>query len=154
MTRLRIGDLLAIPAAPGKSAIAQVVHVSRTNLLIAVHADLVDGDPASTWAAMDLDQPIFLVETMDQRVRAGTWAVFGHAAVPASVTVPTFKTWVEPPGAFYRQDVDGTMLEQLTAEDARGLRTQKSYSPNLVESAVRGFHDLAPWNAVFDEFTV
>jgi hypothetical protein len=153
LTKCRKGDLLAIPVAGDQVAVAQVIEPLKGNVLVAVHPDLFDAERVKQAESLALDEPVLLAETMDLRIKDGTWPVVGHREVPAGITAPTFKVWVEPPGEFRAEDVHGTVGEPLSPGDAERLRLHTSYSPALIEHAIRAYHGHGPWLDAFDELT-
>lgn len=149
--RYKPGDVLSVPVTDGKTAVAQVVEKLRGNVLLAVFPQLLDATERRDVDSLDLSEAIFLVETMDQRIKDGAWRVLGNREIAASIQAPTYKVWVEPPGEYREQDVHGRVGPPIPAERAEGMRRQKSFSPAAVEVALRGLHGLGPWHTAFDE---
>jgi hypothetical protein len=145
------GDVLSIPVTDKKIALAQVVEKLRGNILLAVFSELLDADDSRGVESFELDEPIFLLETMDLRIKDGTWSVMGNREVAKGISVPEFKVWVEPPGEYRVQDIHGNVGVSISPERASGMKLQKSFSPAVVEAALRGFHGLGPWRQAFDE---
>ncbi|MEU6349496.1 hypothetical protein ABZ896_09235 [Streptomyces sp. NPDC047072] len=148
------GDLLSIPVTEGRIAMAQIVEKLGGNVLLAVYPELLDATAPGDLASVELDEPIFLVETMDQNIRERVWPVAGNREVPRDIKVPVYKVWVEPPGEYRVQHIDGTLGAPLSPEEASRMKHQKSYSPAVVEAALRGFHGHGPWHRTYDELTV
>jgi hypothetical protein len=67
--------------------------------------------------------------------------------------MPTYKVWVEPPGEYRIQDIHGDLGVSISLEQASRMKFQKSFSPAVIEAAIRGFHGLSPWRETFDELT-
>jgi hypothetical protein len=118
----------------------------RRVILQALDAELLD--------KISLEEPVLLVETMDQRIRTGAWPVLGKRVVAPSIVAPLYKVWVDPPGEFRTQDVKGNVGVVVSPEQASGMKHQKSFSPAVVEAAVLGLHGLGPWHPVYDELLV
>lgn len=148
------GDVLSIPVTDEKYALAQVVEKLHGNVLIAVFSDLLDVDEPCEVGSFELDEPIFLVETMDLRIADGVWSIFGNREVSESILVPTYRVWVEPPGEYRTQDVHGNVGAVIPSGQVNEMRLQKSFSPAVIEAALRGFHGLGPWRHAFDELAV
>lgn len=148
------GDVLAVPVVDNKVAAVQVIRVLQSNLFLAVYPSLFHSSNIPNVADLELDEPVFLVETMDLRVKEGVWWVIGNRDASVSVSVPWYKVWVEPPGEYRRQDIHGQVGEVLSAEEAESMRYQKSFSPAVVEAALRGLHGFGPWRAAFDELAL
>ena len=148
------GDVLSISVTDDKNALAQVVEKLRGNVLLAVFSDLLDAADAYDVQSLAFDDPIFLVETMDLRIKDGVWKIVGHREVSARIPIPEYKVWVEPPGEYRIQDVHGNVGVPLPPERAREMRLHKSFSPAVVETALRGFHGMGPWRPAFDELTL
>ncbi|MBT2390612.1 hypothetical protein J7E87_14520 [Streptomyces sp. ISL-1] len=132
-------------------AVAQIVEKSRGNVLLAVFSALLGAGDAVEVEKLKLDDPIFLAETMDLRLKEGVWRVLGNREISSAIPVPAYKVWVEPPGEYRRQDIHGKVGEVISPEEAATLKLQKSFSPAVIETALRGLHGLGPWRAAFDE---
>ncbi|WP_215454420.1 hypothetical protein [Streptomyces sp. ATCC 21386] len=153
LTRYKKGDVLSIPVVEGRIALAQVVETLRGNVLLAVFSELLDADGPRDVASLELGEPVLLVETMDLRIKDRTWQIAGNQEISKDVSIPTYKVWVEPPGEYRTQDVHGNVGDRIPPERASGMKHQKSFSPAVVESALRGFHGHGPWVPAFDELT-
>ncbi|MFD4241940.1 hypothetical protein ACFWP3_10120 [Streptomyces sp. NPDC058525] len=132
-------------------ALAQVIEKLRGNVLLAVFSDLLNVDDSRDTELLELGTPIFLLETMDIRIKDGTWPIIGNQEVVNGIPTPEYKVWVEPPGEYRIQDVHGNLGASISPERASGMKLQKSFSPAVVEAALRGFHGLGPWRPAFDE---
>ncbi|MFF8277357.1 hypothetical protein ACF05T_14790 [Streptomyces lateritius] len=148
------GDVLAVPVGDEHVALAQIVEKLSGNILVAVFPELLGAGESVEVATAKLDEPVFLAETMDLRIKEGVWRVLGNREVSPAIPVPGYKVWVEPPGEYRRQDIHGTVGEPISAEEAETLKRHKSYSPAVIETALRGLHGFGPWRAVFDELAV
>lgn len=154
LAKYKKGDLLTVPVTEGRIAVAQIVEKLSGNVLLVVYPELLDVAAPGDLASVELDEPIFLVETMDQRIRDRVWLVVGNREVPRDIEVPVYKVWVEPPGEYRVQHVDGTVGAPVSPERASRMKLHRSYSPAIVEAALRGFHGHGPWHRTYDELTV
>ncbi|MCH5674932.1 hypothetical protein [Streptomyces gilvus] len=145
---------MAISVTDEKNALAQVVEKLHGNVLLAVFSGLLDADEVCDVNSFAFDDPIFLMETMDLRIKDGVWRILGHREVSGDIPIPEYKVWVEPPGEYRIQDIHGNIGDSLTSERAEKMRLQKSFSPAVVETALRGFHGMGPWRPFFDELTL
>jgi hypothetical protein len=143
-----VGDVFEVPVSAGQVALAQVVVDLGGNVLLAVFLGLWASGTADLAA---LDEPIFLAETMDLRIQDGSWPRLGNRVVAGSISVPDSKVWIEPPGEYRRQGIDGTLGEVLSPAQARTLSNHRSFSPALIEAALRGLHGFGPWLPAFDQ---
>ncbi|WP_306319993.1 MULTISPECIES: Imm26 family immunity protein [unclassified Streptomyces] len=151
LRRFESGDVLTVPVGEGRKAVAQVVEKMRGMVLLAVFPELYDADAALDVGTLGLDEPIFLVETMDQRLKKGEWPVIGNREVSPGIRVPVYKVWVEPPGEFRTQDIHGNVGDTITAARAEELKRPTSFTNTAVEEAIRGMHGLAPWYEAFEK---
>nr|WP_211283769.1 hypothetical protein [Streptomyces antibioticus] len=128
-----------------------ILKMRTGNILTTVYpsrsASIESFDPE--W--LSSSRPDFTVETMDLFIKNGTWRVLGNWGPPVEPRIPVYKTQFEFNGPFFEQYIDGGVGGQLTDDDASHLRKQKSYSPALVEEAVRALQGLEPWLPIFDE---
>ncbi|MFF4978001.1 hypothetical protein [Streptomyces sp. NPDC001083] len=153
LKKYRNGDVLSIPVTDEKISIAQVVEKLHGNVLLAVFSELLDVNDSRDVESFELDQPIFLLETMDLRIKSGDWSALGNREVSKSIATPEYKVWVDPPGEYRIQDIHGNLGAAISSKRAGGMKLHKSFSPAVVEAALRGFHELGPWRPAFDELT-
>ncbi|MFJ9461665.1 Imm26 family immunity protein [Kitasatospora sp. NPDC101447] len=151
--RYRQSDVFLIPVADGAFALGRVVVKARGgNVLVAIYSELAESlEGAVELGRLPASRPVFLVEAMDLRIKDGTWRVVGNWTPPTELPTPVYKTQFEPGGDFFEQMIDGSVGRRLTADEATRLKTQKSFSPALVEKAIRAFRGIEPWLSVFDE---
>ncbi|MFJ6568004.1 hypothetical protein ACIQNU_11300 [Streptomyces sp. NPDC091292] len=133
---------------------AQIIEKLRGNVLLSVFSELFDDGASCDVSQLELKDPIFLAETMDMRIKDGTWCVIGNSEVSESIPELMYKVWVEPPGEYRIQDVRGNLGPPISPEQAGKMMLQKSFSPAAIEAALRGYHNLGPWHQAFDELTV
>ncbi|MGW6206891.1 hypothetical protein ACWF9B_25025 [Streptomyces sp. NPDC055089] len=145
------GDILSVPVAGQEIALAQVIEKLGGNVLLVVFPDLLSAEDSRVVESIELDTPIFLVETMDIRIKDGTWPVVGNRKLVDGIPDLQYKVWVEPPGEYRTQDVRGNVGGSISPEQASKMKLHKSFSPAVVESALRGFHGYGPWNRAFDD---
>jgi hypothetical protein len=150
--KYRQSDVFSIPVSDGTPAVGRVILKMRGgNILVAVypgHSEIVE---SADLERLSTSRPVFTVETMDLFIKNGRWAVLGKWAPVVESPIPVYKTQFEPGGPFFEQRIDGSIGGQLADEEAIHLKRQKSFSPALVEKAVRAFQGLEPWIPVFDE---
>ncbi|NEB02594.1 Imm26 family immunity protein [Streptomyces sp. SID13726] len=150
--KYRQGDVFSIPVADGMPAAGRVVLKMRGgNILVAVYPERSETVDSVDLERLSVSRPVFTVETMDLFIKNGNWPVLGKWAPAVESPIPVYKTQFEPGGPFYEQHIDGTIGGQLTDEEAVHLKRQKSFSPALVEKALRALQGLEPWLPVFDE---
>ncbi|MFE1273094.1 hypothetical protein [Streptomyces sp. NPDC058758] len=143
--------MLAIPVIGKRISFAQVVERLRGNVLLSVFSELLSAEESYEVDSLELDDPIFLLETMDLRIKEGVWSIVGNRDISEEILAPVYKVWVEPPGEYRVQDIYGNLGASLSLDQASGMRLQKSFSPAVVEAALRGFHGLGPWRPAFEE---
>ncbi|MFJ8585983.1 hypothetical protein ACIRD2_15160 [Streptomyces sp. NPDC093595] len=149
------GDVLVIPVGEENVALGQIVEKLRGgNVLLAVFSELLKTSDTVEVEKQRLDDPVFLVETMDLRIKEGAWRVAGNREVSSVIPSPVYKVWVEPPGEFRTQDIHGTVGGPVGADEAAKLKLQKSFSPAVVETALRALHGFSPWRSAFDELAI
>ncbi|WP_327171489.1 immunity 26/phosphotriesterase HocA family protein [Streptomyces sp. NBC_01336] len=152
--KYRNGDILSVPVNGQEIALAQVIEKLGGNVLLAVFSDLLNVEESRDIESIELDTPIFLVETMDIRIKDGAWPVVGNRQLVGGIPDLEYKVWVEPPGEYRIQDVRGNVGVSISSERASKMKLHKSFSPAVVESALRGFHGYGPWNQAFDDLTI
>ncbi|WP_148217333.1 hypothetical protein [Salinispora tropica] len=147
----RKGHIFGVPVADGQVALGQVIVPLASNFLAAIHRDLIRADETDVLAAR-LDTPVIFAETMDFKIREGVWPILGSRGIPGSIRLPNYTVWVEPPGEYRIQSIDGTVgSSAISAETAGEMRHQKSYAPAFIEAALQALHGFRPWVSAFDE---
>jgi hypothetical protein len=142
--------VLEIPVTDAGVAPAQILEKLGGNVLLAIFGELVT--PGQTIA---LESPIFVAETMDLRIKEGAWPIVGNQDVSPAIPVPEYKVWVEPPGEFRVQGIRGEVGNRaLPPEVADRMKRHKSFSPALIEAALRAFHGNGKWLPAFDDLAV
>lgn len=155
LVRYRRNDVFLIPVANGEFSLGRVVlKVDGGNVLVAVYPELAESVEAVDLGRLSSSRPVLLVETMDLRLKDGTWRLAGNWTPPAELSIPVYKTQVEPGGDFFEQHVDGSIGRRLAADEAARLKKQKSFSPVLVEKAAQAFQGVEPWLPAFDEIRI
>ncbi|NRQ39194.1 hypothetical protein HII36_46345 [Nonomuraea sp. NN258] len=147
----REGDVLLVPAEKGRLVVGQAVRVMGTSFLLATFSAISDEEAAPDPGELDLSEPVFLAETVDQSVESGRWKVIGNRRPDPGLPIPVFKVQVGLGGDYHLQDHRGEIGRKATAEEARRLRAPRSYSPALVEQALRAHQGHDDWLDVFDD---
>nr|WSZ15685.1 immunity 26/phosphotriesterase HocA family protein [Streptomyces canus] len=150
--KYRLNDVFFIPVADGTPAAGRIIlQIRGGNILVTVypeHSQIVEN---ADLERLSVSRPVFTVETMDLFIKNGKWPVLGNWTPLVESQIPVYKTQFEPGGPYFEQRIDGIVGGQLADEEAIHLKRQKSFSPALVEKAVRAFQGLDPWIPVFDE---
>jgi hypothetical protein len=150
--RYRPGDVFLVPVTDEAVAVGHVVlKFSHGNILVAIYPELAETSKAVDLGRLATSRPVFLVQTMDFRIKDGTWKVLGSWTPPIEVSIPVYKTQLEFDGDFYEQTIDGSVGRRLTVDEAAQLRRPKSFSPAAVEAAIRAFEKMERWLPAFDE---
>jgi hypothetical protein len=123
----REGDVLLVPISIKQSCVSQAV--SKT----------------------ELESPVFLVATVDESIKSGRWELVGNRNPSRDLPIPAFKVQVGLGGDCYLRNFRGEIGRKASLEEVQMLRSHKSYSPGLVEYALRAYRDLEPWQSIFDE---
>ncbi|MFI6907880.1 hypothetical protein ACIBKY_41910 [Nonomuraea sp. NPDC050394] len=151
LIKYREGDLLQIPIIHDRAATGQVVKTLQGNIILGVFDSPHGMREAVDVAELDLDIPIFLAETMDSAIETGTWRIVGSRSVSPNIIIPVYKVPVGLQGDYYLQDVYGNIGQRLSPNEARLLKHPRSYSPALIEGAIRAFYGHEPWLPLYDE---
>jgi hypothetical protein len=154
LIRCHEGDLLHIAVTPERATIGQVVKKLSMNILLGVFDSLYESKEEIDIRELDIDTPIFLAETMDTSIEDGVWRIVGNRQVSPHIPIPVYKIPVGLQGEYHLQDVYGQIIRRLTEKEARLLRSPKSYSPALVEGAVRAFYGYEPWLPLYEELAL
>jgi len=154
LIRYHEGDLINLPITSDRAAIGQVVKKLSKNILLAVFDSPHESKEEIDVDKLDIDTPIFLSETMDASIENGSWRIAGNRQVSPHIPIPLYKVPVGPQGECYLQDVHGQIGRQLTTKEAQLLRQPKSFSPAIIEGAVRAFYGYEPWLPLYEELAL
>ncbi|MET9224794.1 Imm26 family immunity protein [Lentzea sp. NPDC003310] len=145
--------MFTVPIDGESFVLGRVVRVLGGNVLIAVYAESLKSVREIDLDVLDRAAPIFLAVTMDLRLIDGQWSLVGEWSPEIELRLPRYKVQAGD-GAFYEQHLDGSMGRSLTAAEAERLPNYSSYSPALVEMAVRAHFGHETWRPVFDEIRI
>lgn len=147
---IKEGDLVSIPATSKTYCVGQVAAIAETSFLIATFIPhfMVNGRLPKL-EDIDFSSPVFLVETMDEYVESGRWKVLG-GRMPLEFPIPAFKVQVGFDVDFYIQNFRGEIGRKASQAEVDRLRTHTSFSPSLVEDAIRAERQLGEWNKIYD----
>ena len=153
MTRIRIGDVAAIPLDDDKVTYA---HVLARHELLGYYYGVVDGAYARSETAPPVGQLVaggyvLLGHGDADLIKRGDWPVVGRVEPnPSTFAFPRFKLWQGGPDSPVQVVTwDG---EQRVAEpdEVPVLLPMTTQNGGVIENAARALHGLAPWIPEYD----
>lgn len=151
MTRLRVGDMVAIPVDATRWALAYVLAIYKSSAYyLEVHEATLD-----ELSGVDLDAAlgsacVFAALTFDARVHAGDWRVVGHRAVDPELRLAPYLLGRDD--RMRVEDFTGKRSRAAGPADVRLLRHRKVVSPILLEQAVQAHFGMRPWAPHYDAY--
>lgn len=145
------GDVLLVPLAELRTCVCQVVRVMGSSFLLATFPTYLDSSTVPDLDEIELTNPVFLIETMNESVESERWRVIGNRIPSSNLPIPAFKVQVGLGGDYYIQNFRGEVGRKATSEEAQRLRPHKSFSPGLVEAALRAEQKFDVWLSAYDE---
>jgi hypothetical protein len=142
------GDLISIPLNEDMAALAQVVVAKQHGIVVLAIFSATTGGLIGDQLS---NAPSLVVETMGGRIRTGEWKKVGRSELSSHVPIPVYVIPVGLERTPYLRDVNGNLVRPATEEEARTLRRPKSFSPALVEEAVRAVNGLSEWLPLYDD---
>jgi hypothetical protein len=89
--------------------------------------------------------------TTDALVCHERWNVVAHNFPQPLIPFPNFK--VEMSGKFYVTDVEGIVIDEVTAAERELLDFQFSHSPLIFQDAFEARHGLGEWHGSYEKLT-
>jgi hypothetical protein len=142
--KLDAGDLLAIPLADGRFAVAQIILPGVSFYLA------VDPTPRESLETPNDFAPKFFAWTNDAEVYRGNWPKLAdRLPIFGDFPKPNFK--VSSGGRMVVETFEGQLLRDFVPGQDDALSYRSSLSPLLVQSAVDAMNGFGEWLPMFDE---
>ncbi len=90
----------------------------------------------------------FLIHTVDVEIVRGRWQIIGNVAPPQGIRLPEYKT--ETLEGFKILSYKGEVVRDATSDEIERLDYLRSYSPRMLERALKAIHGLVPWEEWMD----
>lgn len=154
MSRIAVGDIIAIPVDEHEHCIAQVIApYPRSHFYIAAFGLAPRPNPPTVVGpdVLDNGEMVLLGLTNDARVRPGMWAVVGAGTVSQRTWLPGHLT-ATAPGQYIVMDHAGRRRRTATASECARVRHRTTVSPMVLELAVQAWAGRRAWQTEFDDF--
>ena len=152
--RVKIGDVFEIPIDDARVGYGQVVARHFSLLFIVVFGSAYSRTSKPSVVAIVADTVRFAAQSLDAKIWHGDWLVVGNTKPDSgSIGLPVYKSTALPSGEWFVQSWDGR-LRPATAEECARLRLRTTYSPQIIEDALKAVHGVIPWqdNYAFLEY--
>lgn len=148
---IRVGDVFAIPIDNERYSYGQIIAKGYGSDCYVIFDIVANEHPLLE--QIPNNKVVFLTFTLHQKIAEGEWALLGNAPVNGDVRIPEFKVDVIENGVVrcMVSRYDGEILRYATEHDVKSLSTMQSYTPNVLESAVKAKYGIIPWRPYFDE---
>ncbi|MFC4766471.1 Imm26 family immunity protein [Effusibacillus consociatus] len=91
---------------------------------------------------------VFLVESVDVKIEDGLWQIIGNYSIPKHIHFPKFL--VETLEGYMVIDHNGKILGPASEYEIKNLAGKKSYSPAVIEDAVKAKFGSEEWYSYLD----
>jgi len=144
-TKVKIGDIIAIPIGENKYGFSQLIDGDKLNGCYIVF-DIISREYLPIHSI--IEKPIlFMVFTSAFKIVNGDWKIIGNEKVPECIKIPLFKVDVAHDGLIETMitDFKGNTLRKATEEEVRTLSTMSSYTAVVMENAIMAKFGMTPW---------
>lgn len=140
---VKIGDIFTIRVDEKQYCFGQVIG----NETLIIFDIVSENDP-------ELDvisrSPIaFLAHIVDVKIEDGQWKVIGNTNIPNAIVFPEYK--VETPSGVMVMNYKGEIIRPANELEITTLSSRKSYSPAVLEGAVKSKFVGLPWKPYYNE---
>lgn len=145
--KVNLGDVFAIKVDENLFSYGQVVYTNGTTGYIVIYDVTAEKHPDIQEI---VNKPIvFFANTILIHIISGKWELIGNAELPKCIT---FSRYIVRTLDGYRvKSHEGKTLGPATENDIKELKHQKTYSPAIIEDAVKAKFGDAEWYPTLDE---
>lgn len=146
----KIGDVFSIQINETKHGYGQFIVGDKIGCYVIF--DII----AESQPTLDqiVNSPIlFLAFTSDKGILAGAWVVVGNISVSDAIVIPEYKTDYMKDGKIQCvvEKYDGTILRLANDYEKEHLQNMSSYTPNVIEGALKARFGYELWNAYYNK---
>lgn len=146
IVKVNVGDIFAIRINAKMYSYGQVVTQGETDDSMIVYDITSEKHP--TLEEIISRPIIFFINTMDMYIENGNWAIIGNAKVPKDLKFP--KYIVETLSGYKVVSHTDEILGKANESQIRDLKFFTSYSPIVLEDAVKAKYGNGEWYAELD----
>jgi hypothetical protein len=144
------GDIFSIKIDSSRYAFGQVVFADIVGLNI-IFDIISDQCPLLEEV---IKTPIILIGyTTYNFIANGEWRIVGNANIPTNLHYPKHiaETYINGELKTMLYSHDHKQLGEASEIEKRLLKNHKSYSPKVIEEAIKAWFGLLPWQVYYDE---
>jgi hypothetical protein len=146
----KIGDVFLIPLNGKGWAAAQVVSAWNEELYVAVF-DGTKEDNHINVEEVSLENPVFLVLTLDAKLWNGDWPIVGNVQSHLHrFPQPAFK--VRQNGVVHIESRDRSRSRPASTSEAELLRYRTVSSPAVIEAVVQAYFGVGEWQEGYEKY--
>jgi hypothetical protein len=142
-----IGDIFSIPIDDKSYGYGQIVDLNWYAIF-----DITGTEQHPPLAEITAAPIIFLAASVDVRIEDGEWKIIGHSSIPKNIHFPEFVIGTLG-GQPMVTDHLGKIVRPVSQDEIRYLTGIKSYSPSVIEDAVKAKFGFAEWFPYLDNLT-
>ncbi|MDP4147216.1 MAG: Imm26 family immunity protein [Bacillota bacterium] len=143
---VRVGDIFAIRIGKNMYSYGQVVAQGTTSDSMIIY-DIISDEHPSVEEIIGR-QIVFFINTVDVEIEDGKWVIVGNAQIPKHLVFPQYIT--ETLEGYKVLSHKGEVLGIANEYQIKELKPVTSYSPIILEDAVKAKYGYEDWYAELD----
>jgi hypothetical protein len=143
--KVHVGDVFQIPVSKDCSGFGQVLANDAGMLLMAIFDQRAGGDRHPSLESIVSADLLFIANSPDAKIWHGHWPIIGNVA-PDRARIPLPKYKVGRGGEMYVENYEANKTRVATPEELALLDLRSSWSPEILEDALKAQWGLGPWN--------
>jgi hypothetical protein len=149
--RVRAGDVFELLIDDLRVGYGLVVAKNGASCFMVAYRSAYPRSSSPDLATVIADSIRFAAVTVDAAIWNGQWRVVGYVESDLlPVRLPLYVAEHYPDGSWWVHAFDGRSRPATAAEVTR-LPPGRSYSPWVLEDALRAEHGVLPWHATYDD---
>jgi hypothetical protein len=144
--KVHVGDVFQIPVSKDCSGFGQILADDEGILLMAIFDRRAGSDKLPSLETIVSSDLLFIANSFDTRISRGYWSIIGNLTPDrARIPLPNYK--VGRGGAeMYVENYEANKTRVATPEELALLDLRSSWSPKVLEDALKAHWGSGPWN--------
>lgn len=151
MSRVRVGDVFAIPIDDARAGVGQVVATyGKSAYYFAAFDTVLLAGEAFDPSTLDQAELLLLALSFDALLHHGRWRPLGNTAVRTDIPLPAYKVTIDAPDRIFVEDYVGTTRRQATDSEAQRLPYRKLVAAIRLQNALQAKWGALPWSDAYE----
>ncbi len=143
-----IGDVFRIKINENLSCFGQLVCKGKTSISVIIY-DYTSNEDNLDINIITKNKIIYYVNTVNLFLTNGKWEVIGNQPIPSNLNFPEYI--IETLDGYKVLSHEGNIIRNATKNDINKLNFHNSYSPIIVEDAVKAKYFGEDWYPALDK---